>query len=178
MVTMVSLIESISLTDLSGIMLIHRCLCVYRLVCQLPPDSGVFAFPSNYLSRVILNADPYGVVNEIQTFNVNILECRLLLMPLIIGDHRCLLVLYNPGLALSNESAKNSFMMLLDSSDQSIVDKKLISRRVRSWLNRILVEIGGSVDGNRYTESNFQLHEPQGNIDIDCFTNDSLAFQR
>ena len=178
MVTMVSLIESISLTDWSSIMLILRCLCVYRLVCQLPPDSGVFAFPSNYLSRVILNADPYGVVNELQPFKVNIFECRLLLMPLIIGDHRSLLVLYNPGLALSNESATNSFMMLLDSSDQSIVDKILISRRVRSWLNRILVEIGGSVHGNRYTESNFRLHEPQGNTDIACFTNYSMAFPR
>lgn len=139
------------------------------MVCQLPPDSGVFAFPANYLSRVIKNADPTSVVSDIQAYNVNILKCTVLLMPLIIGEHHSLLVLYNPSLALSNQKTSKSFMMLLDSSRQSIVDKTQISNRVRSWLNRVLVNDGSSPNGNRFTDTNFRLHAPEGNNAIDLF---------
>lgn len=102
-------------------------------------------------------------MNELQAYNVNILKCRMLLMPMIIGEHCSLLVLYNPLLALSNEKTTKSFMMLLDTSRQPIATKNLLSHRVRSWLNRILENDDGTSNGNRFTDLNYRLHDPEGN---------------
>jgi len=135
---------------------------IFRLISQLPSDSGVYTFPTNYLTRVVYNADPDGLVSEIDQYQVNILKSKILLLPFECRGKRALLVLYNPITALECDMDVNTFMVLFDSNTTTCIDPDHLSRRVRSWLNRILDTSTEYTNSFRFDASNYPLYIPEG----------------
>lgn len=137
-----------------------------RLISQLPSDSGVYTFPTDYLARILLNKDPDSLVSEVNQYKVDISASTMLLLPLVNNDVCALLVLYNPIAALEQDTEDNNFMLFLDSNEIPCVNKDLLSRRVRNWLNRILNTGNSYSTEYRFNEANYPLYAPQGEYQL------------
>lgn len=132
----------------------------------MPSDSGVYTFPSDYLARILLNEDPDRLATEVDQYKVDITASTMLLLPLVSNDVCALLVLYNPIAALEQDTEDNNFMVLLDSNKIPCVNKDVLSRRVRNWLNRILNTGNSYSTEYRFNEANYPLYAPQGEYQL------------